>query len=118
MEIQFINETAKYILSIIKSSQSIYFSWGTHSLKTIVYKEMAALKFTVNGFLYKGDVVIAYNGGADLFELYLLKQSEVIKSIKGIYVDELVRVIDYSVEKNASDEEYKKTVLDEYSILG
>lgn len=75
---------------------------------------MAALKFTVNGFLHKGDVVIAYNGGADLFELYLLKKSEVIKSMKGIYVDELVRVIDSSVEKNTSDVEYKKIVLDEY----
>ena len=117
MDAQFVNETAKYIMTVIKASQAIFYSWGTHSVKAVVYKEMAALQFTVSGFLHKGDVIVAYNGGADLFEVYLLKKGEVIKSKKGIYVDELVRVIDASVEKNTSDEEYKKIVHGEYCIL-
>jgi hypothetical protein len=117
MDAQFINDTAKYIMTVIKASQAIYYSWGSHSFKAIIYKDMAALQFTVNGFLHKGDVIIAYNGGADLFELYLLKKSEVKKSMKRIYVDELVKVIDSSVEKNTSDNEYKKIVHNEYCIL-
>lgn len=116
MDAQFINETAKYIMTVIKAPQAIYYSWGTHSAKAIIYNEMAALKFTVSGFLHKGDVIVSYNGGADLFELYLLKKGEVVKSMKRIYVDELVRVIDYSVEKNTNDEEYKKIVHGEYFI--
>jgi hypothetical protein len=81
MEDKFVNETAKYIFSVIKASQAIYFSWGTHSVKTIIFKEMAALLFTVNGFIHKGDVIINIdldetvaafgNGGRDVSTLVI-----------------------------------------------
>lgn len=117
MEAERINTTADYILNVIKASGCIFYSWGFHSPKTVIYNNMPALQFTVDGFIHKGDVVVAYNGCADLFELYLLNKLEVVKSMKRIYVDELVRVIDSLVEKNCSDEKYKIEVINEYSIL-
>lgn len=69
----------------------------------------------MNGFIHKGLVEIIYNEGSDLFDIKLLtNQLKEVKSIEGVYFDDLVDVIDNSVEycKN-----YKERVKDKYSLL-
>lgn len=104
-------EMANYILSILKSNLNIFWSWGSHKFVAIEN----GLRFNVNGFIHKGLVEIIYNEGSDLFDIKLLtNQLKEVKSIKGVYFDELVDAIDDAVEycKN-----YDKKVKDKYSLL-
>jgi hypothetical protein len=118
MEQQFIKDTAQTIMSIIRSAGPVAWSWGTDSFRATTYKttnrettagsEMAALRFAVHGFVHTGDVVVAYNRGADLFEVYCLDgNNKVVSSRNRVYFDELVEVIDGLVEKDCPDREYE-----------
>lgn len=100
---------ANYILSILHTNLNTVWSWGFNSPKPT----QNGLTFKVQGFLHKGWVVIEYNEGSDLFDVKLLSsQLKEVKFIEGVYFDELVDVIDNSVEycKN-----YEEKVKDEYS---
>jgi hypothetical protein len=109
MNTNYINEQAQYILSIIRSGGQITWSWGPDAFRATEYKKMPALRFSVNGFVHKGDVIVALNGGADIYEIYLLDSDDkVADSHKEVYFDELVATIDRMVEKNGSDEEYNE----------
>lgn len=102
---------ANYILSILKSNLNIFWSWGGHRFIAIEN----GLRFQVNGFIYKGWVVIEYNEGTDLFDIRLLSnQLKEVKFVEGIYVDQLVDVIDDMVE---CCENYDQKVKDEYLFL-
>lgn len=101
-------EMANYILSILRTNLNTVWSWGFNSPKPT----QNGLTFKVQGFLHKGWVVIEYNEGSDLFDVKLLSsQLKEVKFIEGVYFDELVDVIDNSVEycKN-----YEEKVKDEY----
>lgn len=88
-------EMANYILSILKTDLNIVWSWGFNNPQAI----QNGLRFQVQGFLHKGWVKIEYNEGSDLFDIKLLSdQLKEVKSIDGIYVDQLIDVIDDSVE--------------------
>lgn len=107
-----INANAKYTLTILQAQQNIVWSWGATKFKACEYRDMPALKFRVRGFIHKGYVYVCFNGGADLFEVYLtnLKGKEV-NSITGVYFDMLVETIDSMVEtKNDQSEEYHNNV--------
>ncbi len=107
METDFIKEMADYILKIIHSGGPVTWSWGPAVFRPVEYNGMAALRFTVNGFIHKGDVVVAYNRGADTFEVYCLDRNDAVVSSKDdVYFDELIDVIDGLVERQCSDEEY------------
>ncbi|MFI3293847.1 MAG: hypothetical protein SNI70_10070 [Rikenellaceae bacterium] len=111
MEKEYIDEMCNYIKQIFSYKKSIIWSWGAVVFHHVVYKEMPALRFEVNGFLHKGDVIVAFNSGADAFEVYCLDKSEaVVNSKDDVYFDELVEVIDEMVEKEGSDETYQKRV--------
>lgn len=100
---------ANYILSIFKTNLSIVWSWGFHNPKAI----QNGLAFKVQGFLHRGWVLVEYNGGSDLFDIKLLSNRlKEVKFIQGIYVDELVDVIDDMVE---CCNDYDQMVKDEYS---
>ena len=102
---------ANYILSILKINLNIVWSWGFNSLKPI----QNGLAFKVQGFLHKGWVLVEYNEGSDLFDIKLLSdQLEEINSIEGIYIDDLIAVIDDAVEycKN-----YEQKVKEKHSLL-
>jgi len=104
-------EMTNYILSILKSNLNIFWSWGSHNFVAIEN----GLRFHVNGFIHKGVVEIIYNEGTDLFDIKLLtNQLKEVKSIEGVYFDELVYVIDDAVEycKN-----YEQKVKKQYSLL-
>lgn len=88
-------ELANYILSILRTDLNIVWSWGFNSPKPT----QNGLAFKVQGFFHKGWVTIIYNEGTDLFDIKLLSnQLKEVKSIEGIYVDQLIYVIDDNVE--------------------
>ena len=72
------------------------------------------LRFKVQGFKFKGTVEIEYNEGTDLFDVRLIKNGKVVETVEDVYLDSLVDVIDYRVEKV---DNYKKRVAVEYRCL-
>lgn len=102
---------ANYILAILRTSQNIVWSWGFNSPKPLEN----GLSFKVQGFLHKGWVLVDYNEVSDLFDIKLLSSKlEEVKFIDGIYVDQLIDVIDDVVE---CCDNYDQKVKDEYSLL-
>ena len=107
METEAINTIAQEILQVLKCDPFVLMSWGAHDFKDVLYDNKAALEFSVNGFLHKGKVIVAYNGGDDLYEVFSLdRNNEVVEHSNGIYFDTLTNTIDRMVEKECSDEEY------------
>ena len=101
---------ARYILEILKSQLTVVFSWGFHSPTAIDN----GLRFGVHGFLHCGTVEVTYNGGTDLFEVHLLDADRTVKDcVEGIYLDQLVEVIDGMVERCP---EYENRVREEYCL--
>lgn len=81
-------------------------SWGIRKRTATYYRDMPALELQVNGMVHKGIVVIAYNEGNDLFEVYLLdKNRNCTQSMEGIYAEDLGNLIDETIErpKNVTD---------------
>lgn len=104
-------EMANYILAILRTSQNIVWSCVFNSPKPLDN----GLTFNVQGFLHKGWVSVEYNEGSDLFDIKLLTdQLKEVKSIEGIYVDQLIDVIDDTVE---CCDNYDQKVKDEYPFL-
>jgi hypothetical protein len=104
-----IDETADYILTVLRSGGPVMWSWGAKNFRAAVYEGMAALRFSVSGFVHVGDVAVALNKGADVFEVYCLDCNDtVVSSRDGVYLDELVGTVDGLVEKEGSDAEYDK----------
>lgn len=104
-------EMANYILSILRTNLNIVWSWGFHNPKPLEN----GLSFKVQGFLHKGWVCVEYNDGTDLFDIKLLtNQLKEVKSIQGIYVDQLIDVIDDMVE---CCENYEQKIKEKYSLL-
>ena len=100
----------KYIFSILRSKTTILMSWGFHS--PVVVK--LGLRFKVNGFLHAGFVEIRYNEGADLFDISLIGEDNLVKeTIEGIYFDQLVEVVDEHVERV---DNYNERVDQEYNF--
>ena len=66
---------------------------------------MDALKFRVNGRLFQGDVIIAYNEN-DTYEIYL-KNEDGTRLVKDdVYFDEMSEVIDVAIERGDNKAEY------------
>ena len=103
-------DMSKYIYRILLSQPTILMSWGFHS--PIVIKQ--GLKFSVNGFILKGQVQITYNEGADLFDLtFFTEENQILNTLTGVYIDELVDTIDRHVERV---DNYNERVNQEYGF--
>lgn len=102
-------EMAKYIMSILKAQVMIIYSWAFNSPVAIE----KGLRFKVQGFKFKGTVEVKYNEGSDLFDVSFIKAGKVVKTMEGIFFDELVATIDEYVEKTT---DYEKRVKKTYSI--
>lgn len=87
----------------------VVFSWGFNAPTAIAN----GLRFKVQGFKFKGTVEVVYNEGTDLFEVKLIKNGKVVETVEDVYLDSLVDVIDYRVEKV---DNYKERIEAEYSI--
>jgi hypothetical protein len=104
---------AEYIWKILKTQQSIVWSWGVDpdSVKTI----KNGTQFHVQGFLMTGTVKITYDEGMDLFDIeFLPDDDKPRKAILGLYLDQLVSVIDENVEHC---ENYEQRVNEECGII-
>ena len=101
---------AEYIMQILRSQLMVVFSWGFNN--PIAIKN--GLRFKVQGFKFKGVVEVKYNEGSDLFDVRLIRNGEVLEIVEGVYLDSLVDVIDYRVEKV---DNYKQRVEKEYCRL-
>ena len=106
-------EMAQYILQILKSRLNILFSWGATRFTAI----QDGIAFHVQGFLMTDNwVKIVYNYGSDAFDVYFLNnKKELVKKVEEVYLDNLVDVIDFNVEKDGSFD-YDKRVREQYSI--
>lgn len=108
-----INETATYILQILRSNWPVIFSWGFSNPAAMVFQDMKALRFHVQGFLHKGNIVVALNEGADSFEVYKLDENYNVLpgELTGVYLDMLVDTIDQLVEtEDPNSQEYADAV--------
>ena len=84
---------AEYILQILRSQLMVVCSWGFHN-PTALPNDMG-LSFMVDGFKYQGRVYVYYNEGTDSFDICL----EGSAKEEGVYLDNLVSVIDGMVER-------------------
>ena len=104
---------AGYIWSILKTQPIIVMSWGV-DMDTI-NPVKGGLEFHVQGFKHTGMVRIVLDEGKDLFEIYLIPDSEGEKNvIEDVYFDMLVSVIDENVERT---DDYDKRISDTYNII-
>ena len=106
-------DMAEYIMMILKS-RLIMWSWGCCRFTAI----QNGLIFHVQGYiLQNGWVKVLYNEGTDAFDVYFLSnKKELIKKVEEVYLDNLVDVIDYNVEKDGSFD-YDQRVKQQYSII-
>ena len=96
-------------MQIFRAYAMVVFSWGFNTPTAIAN----GLRFKVQGFKFKGTVEVVYNEGTDLFEVKLIKNGKVVETVEDVYLDSLVDVIDYRVEKV---DNYKQRVIKTYSI--
>lgn len=98
------NEAAQQLLAT--TPKSVLFSWGAfYGFRAAIFKDMAALKFKVNGRLFQGDVIIAYNEN-DTYEIYLQDKSGTRLVKDDVYFDEMSDVIDVAIERGDNKNEY------------
>lgn len=103
---------AEYIIVIMKSRWQIMCSWGCRSF--IALNE--GLMWHVQGYLFNGWVKVLYNYGTDAFDVFFLtNKKELVKKVEEVYLDNLVDVIDYNVEKDGSFD-YNQKVKEQYSF--
>ena len=102
---QIANEAARQLLAT--TPKNVLFSWGAfYGFRATIYRDMAALKFRVNGRLFQGDVIIAYNEN-DTYEVYL-KNADGVRMVKDdVYFDEMSEVIDVAIERGDNQAEYE-----------
>lgn len=104
-------EMAEYIMMILKSRLNILFSWGARRFTAI----QDGLIFHVQGYLLNGWVKVVYNYGSDAFDVYFLTNIKELIKKEEAYIDNLVDVIDWNVEKDDSFD-YDQRVIEQYSI--
>ena len=102
---QIANTIAQQLLAT--TPKNVLFSWGAfYGFRAAIYKDMAALKFRVNGRLFQGDVIIAYNEN-DTYEIYLQDKSGERLVKDDVYFDEMSEVIDVAIERGENKAEYE-----------
>ena len=104
---------ARYIWTILTSQPIILMSWGIDP-KTVRTIELG-LEFHVQGFKHTGLVRVTLNEGLDLFEVSLINENDkIVNTIKSVFCDNLVAVIDDAVEKC---ENYQERISQEYQLI-
>lgn len=96
---------------------SVLWSWGIHKVRPVALGSQSGLAFDVNGFQYKGTVIIKLDEGADLYDICLVQEGKLTIVKSEVYFDELGSIIDDIVERRQgmSDEEYGQMVESAYS---
>lgn len=100
-----------------QTPMAVLCSWGAlHGFIATVYKGMATLMFKVNGRLFKGHVLIAYNE-MDYYEIYLKDNNGIRQLHPEVYFDQLCEVIDEAIERGDNPEEYAEFCAQEKAKL-
>jgi len=83
------------ILKVLMKEETIPMSWGMIEVSC----DDVSVRFEVNGFKFKGDVmVIAANAQFSKFNVLYLKDNMVVDVVKGVKAKKLVDTIDQYVE--------------------
>jgi len=99
-------ETAKNQL-LSTTPMNIILSWGVEKFIVTVFKEMPALKFRVNGRLFKGFVIVTLNG-SDYYEIYLMHYQETKCVTDRAFFDQVGEIIDKAIESSTNKTEYEQ----------
>lgn len=99
-------ETAKNQL-LATTPMNVVLSWGVEKFTATVFKEMPALKFKVNGRLFKGFVVVALNS-SDYYEIYLVNYQETKCVTDRAFFNEVGEIIDKAIESGTNKAEYEQ----------
>lgn len=99
-------ETAKNQL-LTTTPMNVVLSWGVEKFIATIYKEMPALKFNVNGRLFKGSVIVALNG-SDYYEIYLVNYQETKCITDRAFFDQVGEIIDKAIESGTNKAEYEE----------
>lgn len=99
-------ETAKNQL-LATTSMNVILSWGVEKFIATVFREMPALKFSVNGRLFKGFVIVALNG-SDYYEIYLMNNKETKCVTDRAFFDQVGEIIDTAIESGTNKAEYEQ----------
>ena len=108
-------QTAKDQL-VATTPMKVIMSWGVEDFTATVFKGMPALRFHVNGRLFTGDVVIAYNS-MDYYEVYLRNYNGVICVHDEVCYDELGITIDEAIESGKDKKEYDRFCKKQLNLL-
>ncbi|MCL2311913.1 MAG: hypothetical protein FWC41_05430 [Firmicutes bacterium] len=112
-----VNEIANEIYRQIKATFNInvLWSWGISMQKAMIYRNMPSLGLGVNGYKHKGWVIISLNEGKDLYNIYLLNESQnVTQVIEDVFCEDL-EILDSLIETgDMSEQEYKDKVNSTY----
>ena len=114
MDMDFVLEMANTIKDQLvgMTPLNVIRSWGIENFVATEYKGMAALKFHVNGRLFRGNVIIAYND-MDYYEVYLQNYAGIECIGEDVYFCELGGVIDEAIERGKDEAEYQRFLLKE-----
>ena len=83
-------------VNTIKGLQKVQ-SWGAYNWG--IYVKNHVLRFTVQGHHHKGHVYIAVNGMDTFNVYYTTNRDNIVDTVEGIYIDEIIDVIDRRVER-------------------
>ena len=101
-----------YILEILHTKPYIFDSWGPDNIQ----ETDDGIKFSVSGFLHQGEVEITYDDAFDAFDVNIIKDGNKVKTVEGVYFDELVNVVDGLVEFDGDKQKYHDLVVGKYNI--
>ena len=114
-----VNEIAKEIYQQLKFifGMNTLWSWGIAEQRAMNYRNMASLGIRVNGYQHKGWVIISLNEGKDLYNIYLLDNSQqVTQTIEDVFVEDL-EMLDSLIEiGEMTKQEYIDKVNATYSL--
>ena len=104
------NNIQRVILQLLQKDLSVFFSWGAYDFETLPPN---GLKFTVNGFLYKGGVSVMYDKEMSLQAKEFVFAVKIGNSIyNNITAYELADFIDKKIEYA---ENYEQMLQQEYT---
>lgn len=119
------NMEKEYIISVVNTIKSqliagtdldVLQSWGFQNPMATVFRDMPALAFFVNGRLFRGCVIIAYQP-SDTYDIFLVTPSSERQIGEEIFADQLGDIIDRAVERGDNTEEYEKFCQSQLALL-
>ena len=104
------NNIQRVIMQLLQKDLSVFFSWGAYDFETLPPN---GLKFTVNGFLYKGGVIVMHDEEKSLQAKEFVFAVKIGNSIyNNITASELADFIDKKIEYA---ENYEQMLQQEYT---